>query len=71
MVAPLNVDIRMLHERIKQPRRLGASVENIADYVQLIDGKALYYIRKRGDNIVGSAGGYDRLQYRIMIAHLV
>ena len=71
VVAPLNVNIRVLHERIEQPRRLGASVENITDYVQLIDGKALYYIRKRGDNIVGSAGGYDRLQYRIMIAHLV
>ena len=61
----------MLHERIEQPRRLGASVENIADYVQLIDGKALNYIRKRGDNVVGSAGGYDRLQDRVMIAHLV
>ena len=71
VVAPLNVDVRMLHERIEQPRRLGASVENIADYVQLIDGKTLNDIRKRGDNVVGSAGGYDRLQNRVVIAHLV
>ena len=61
----------MLHERVEQSRRLRAAVKYIADYVQLIDGKTLYNIRKRRDNVIGSAGGYDRLQNRVVIAHLI
>ena len=71
VVAPLNVDIRVLHKSVEQSRRLGAAIEYIADDVQLIDGKALYDIRKRRYNVVSGTGGYDRLQNSVVIAHLI
>ena len=71
VVAPLDVDVRVLHQSIQKPRRLGAAVEDIADYVQLVDGKPLYDIRQRHDDLVGSAGRDDRLQQHLVIAHLV
>ena len=44
VVAPLDIDIRMLHQGIQKPCRLGASIEDISDYVQLVNGKPLYDI---------------------------
>ena len=55
VIAPLDVDIRVLHECVQKPRRLGASVEDVPDYVQLIHRKPLYYIRKSGNDLVGGS----------------
>ena len=71
VVAPLNVYVRMLHERVEKPRGLWTAVENIADNVQLIDGKALYNIRKRAYDLVRSAGGDYGIKYRVVVSDLI
>ena len=52
VVAPLYVDIRVLHQHIHDPRGLGASVEDVAHDVEPVYREAFYELGQGGDDVV-------------------
>ena len=71
MVAPLDVEIRVLHEHVHDARGLRAAVEDVAHYVEPVHGQALYELRERRDDAVGGAGCDDAVEDGVVIAVLV
>ena len=71
VVAPLDVDAGMLHQRVKQPCRFTAPVEDIAHNVEPLHGQALDELRHRYDNILRRAGLHNGVQQGVVIAELV
>ena len=56
VVAPLDVDLMMLHQVVKNEVRPRPTVVNVTDDVQLLDGQALDQFGQAGDEHHGAAG---------------
>lgn len=61
----------MLHEHVHDARGLGTAVEDVADDVEPVHGEALYELCERSYYAVCGAGGYDAVEYGVVIAVLI
>ena len=71
MVAPLNVDLVVIHQRIQDPVRSRTPVVNIADHMQSGDGQTLDQFSQMYDVVLGPACVDDRLKQALVVICLV
>ena len=70
MIAPFDVDIRVLDEQIENLFRGRTAVEDVAHDVQTVDRQPLDQQRHRDDKVVG-VDLYDGLEDVVVVAHLI
>ena len=71
MVAPLNVDLVVIHQRIQYPVRTRPPVVNIADHMQSGDGQTLDQFSQMYDVVLGPACVDDRLKQALIVIGFV
>ena len=71
MVAPLDVDVVVLRQRVHDEVRALAPVVDIAQDVQAVDGEPLDEVAQGGDELVGAVGGDDGADDAVEVVLLV
>ena len=71
VVAPLDVDVGVLHQRVQQAGRFAAPVENVAYDVQPLHGQALDELRHGHDDLFRRSGLHNGVQQGVVVAELV
>lgn len=71
MIAPLYVPAVVVAQRVHDDVRTGASVVDVAQDVQLVDGQPLYHLGYGHDEVVGPARGDDGVHDDVHVGRLV
>ena len=71
VVAPLDVPTVVVTQRVHDDVRTGASVVDVAQDVQLVDGQPLYHLGYGHDEVVGPARGDDSVHDDVHVGRLV